>query len=61
MHAERGLAHAQAGVRRHVCLWGELVSLRDGQTGGQNHHETGRAVVSNHRATLDRAAQMKEY
>lgn len=35
------MAHAQAGVCSDVFLWGKLVSIRNGQTGGKNHHETG--------------------
>lgn len=39
--SERRLAHAQAGVLGHVRIWGELVSVRDGAAGCQNHSETG--------------------
>lgn len=46
IYAERRLDHAQAGVCSHVCLWGELVSIRDCPTGGQNYHETGKVIRS---------------
>lgn len=47
---EKELAHAQAGVSRHVCVWWEVVSFRDGATGGQNHRQTGQeqAILLHH-------------
>lgn len=39
--SERRLAHAQAGVLSHVCIWRELVSIRNSTTGRQNNTETG--------------------
>lgn len=38
---EKELAHAQAGVSCYVCVWRELVPLRDSATGGQNHRQAG--------------------
>lgn len=39
--SERRLAHAQAGVLRHVRIWRKLVSVRNRATGRQNNCETG--------------------
>ncbi len=45
---EKELAHAPAGVSCHVCVWRELVPLRDGATGGPNHRQAGQKQAPLH-------------
>lgn len=57
---ERWLAHAQAGVCSDVFLRGKLVSIRNGQTGGKNHHETGEVTQRSRRSSVSVSREYSE-
>lgn len=54
------MAHAQAGVCSDVFLRGKLVSIRNGQTGGKNHHETGEVTQRSRRSSVSVSREYSE-